>query len=94
MRGHDIAQPELSLLFSRALRLIGSIPKNYAKWSGVILPRSGLVQIRFSPHNIVSEQDLTDAVRKLQKFRNGAEPACQVAPTESRVSTVRSAFVN
>ena len=48
----------------------------------------------FDRYNIVSEQDLTDAVRKLQKFRDAAEPACQPAQAETRVSTVRSAFVN
>lgn len=48
----------------------------------------------FDRYNIVSEQDLTDAVRKLQKFQDAAEPACQPAPTETRVPTVRSAFVN
>jgi len=48
----------------------------------------------FDRYNIVSEQDLTDAVRKLQKFQDAAEPACQPAPTETSVSTARSAFVN
>ena len=48
----------------------------------------------FDRYNIVSEQDLTDAVRKLQKFQEAAVTAGQPAQTESRVSTVRSAFVN
>ena len=48
----------------------------------------------FDRYNIISEHDLTDAVRKLQKFQDAAEPACQPAPAESRVSTARSAFVN
>ena len=48
----------------------------------------------FDRYNIVSEQDLTDAVRKLQKFQDTAEPAPQPAPAEARVSTARSAFVN
>ena len=48
----------------------------------------------FDRYNIVSEQDLTDAVRKLQKFQDAAEPACQPAQAENRVSTARSEFVN
>jgi integrase len=48
----------------------------------------------FDRYNIVSEQDLTDAVRKLQKFQDAAEPAGQPAPAEARVSIARSAFVN
>jgi hypothetical protein len=48
----------------------------------------------FDLYNIVSEQDLTDAVRKLQKFQEAAVTAGQQAQAESRVSTVRSAFVN
>ena len=48
----------------------------------------------FERYNIVSEQDLTDAVRKLQKFQEAAVTAGQPAQAESRVSTVRSAFVN
>ena len=48
----------------------------------------------FDRYNIVSEQDLTDAVRKLQKFQDAAEPACQPAQAETRVSTARSAFIN
>jgi integrase len=48
----------------------------------------------FDRYNIVSEQDLTDAVRKLQKFQGAAEPACQPTQAETRVSPARSAFVN
>jgi hypothetical protein len=48
----------------------------------------------FDRYNIVSEQDLTDAVRKLQKFQDAAEPASQPPQPESRVSRVGSAFVN
>jgi integrase len=40
----------------------------------------------FDRYNIVSEQDLTDAVRKLQKFQNAAEPACQPAHAEASVA--------
>src|ERR1700747_1600569 len=47
----------------------------------------------FDRYNIISEHDLTDAVRKLQKFQGAPGPACQPAPTETRVSTARSAFV-
>jgi hypothetical protein len=46
----------------------------------------------FDRYNIVSEQDLTDAVRKLQKFQDAAEPACQ--PTQAVSSTDRPEFVN
>ena len=48
----------------------------------------------FDRYNIVSEQDLTEAVWKLQKFQDAAEPECQPAPAEARVSTARSALVN
>jgi integrase len=48
----------------------------------------------FQRYNIVSEQDLTDAVRKLQEFQEGAEPACAPAETQPRVSPARPAFVN
>jgi hypothetical protein len=42
----------------------------------------------------VSEQDLTDAVRKLQKFQEAAKPACLPAQTEPGVPPARPAFVN
>jgi integrase len=48
----------------------------------------------FDRYNIVSEQDLTDAVRKLQKFQDAAEPACQPAQAETSASVGRPAFVN
>ena len=48
----------------------------------------------FDRYNIVIEQALTDAVRKLQKFRDAEEPARQPSPVEARVSTAWSAFVN
>jgi hypothetical protein len=48
----------------------------------------------FDRYNIVSEQDLTDAVRKLQKFQDAAEPACQPAQAETCLPPVGSAFVN
>jgi len=48
----------------------------------------------FDRYNIVSEQDLTDAVRKLQKFQDAAEPACQPAPAETNASVRRPTFVN
>jgi integrase len=48
----------------------------------------------FDRYNIVSEQDLTDAVRKLQKFQDAAEPACQPASRRGPCSTARSAVVN
>jgi integrase len=47
----------------------------------------------FDRYNIVSDQDLTEAMQKLQKFQ-AAEPASQPPQTESRVSAVRLAFVN
>ena len=48
----------------------------------------------FDRYNIVSDQDLTEAVQKLQKFQDAAEPTSQPPETESRASEVRSAFVN
>jgi hypothetical protein len=48
----------------------------------------------FDRYNIVSEQDLTDAVRKLQKFQDAAGPACQPAQAETSASVGRPAFVN
>jgi len=48
----------------------------------------------FDRYNIIDESDLKLAMRKLQKFQDAAEPACQPAPAEARVSTARSAFVN
>jgi hypothetical protein len=46
----------------------------------------------FDRYAIVSEQDLTDAVRKLQKFQEAAEPACP--PAQTSVSPAQPAFVN
>ena len=37
----------------------------------------------FDRYNTVSEQDLADAVRKLQRFQDAAEPAGQPAHPES-----------
>jgi integrase len=48
----------------------------------------------FDRYNIVSEQDLTDAVRKLQKFQEAAEPACPPVETQHGVPSPRPAFVN
>jgi hypothetical protein len=48
----------------------------------------------FDRYAIVSEQQLIEGMRKLQKFQDAAEPARQPAPVEARVSTARSAFVN
>src|ERR1700747_297923 len=48
----------------------------------------------FDRYNIVSEQDLADAVRKLQKFQDAAEPACQPAQAESSTPADRQEFVN
>jgi integrase len=48
----------------------------------------------FDRYNIVSEQDLTDAVRKLQKFQDAAEPACQPAQAVSSTPADRPEFVN
>jgi integrase-like protein len=48
----------------------------------------------FDRYNIVSDQDLTEAVQKLQKFQDAAEPASQPPQSESRVSAVQPAFVN
>jgi hypothetical protein len=47
----------------------------------------------FDRYNIVSDQDLTEAVQKLQKFQDAAEPASQPPETEC-VPAVQSAFVN
>jgi hypothetical protein len=49
-----------------------------------------LTRAIFSRYNIVSEQDLTDAVRKLQKFQEATEPACAPAETQPRVSRAAS----
>ena len=43
---------------------------------------------------IVREQQFIEGMRKLHKSQDAAEPACQPAPAEARVSTARSAFVN
>jgi len=48
----------------------------------------------FDRYNIVSEQDLTDAVRKLQKFQDAAQPAGQSPQPESSVASAPPAFVN
>jgi len=48
----------------------------------------------FDRYAIVSEQQLMEGMRKLQKFQDVAKRASQPAPAESRVSTARSAFVN
>jgi integrase len=48
----------------------------------------------FDRYAIVSEQDLTDAVRKLQKFQEAAEPACAPAETQPGASPARPAFIN
>jgi integrase len=48
----------------------------------------------FDRYNIVSEQDLTDAVRKLQRFQEAAEPACPPAESQPGVPSARPAFVN
>jgi integrase len=48
----------------------------------------------FDRYNIVSDQDLTQAVQKLQKFQDAAEPGGQPPQTEAPTSAVRSAFVN
>lgn len=48
----------------------------------------------FDRYNIVSEQDLTDAVRKLQKFHDATEPANQLPQAESCVLASRPALVN
>ena len=42
--------------------------------------------IGFDRYSMTNEYDLVDAVWKLQKFRDGAEPACQPAPAEAGVS--------
>ena len=48
----------------------------------------------FSRYNIVSEQDLTDAVRKLQKFQDAAQPVGQSPQPESAVASAPLALVN
>ena len=52
----------------------------------------------FDRYNIIDEDDLKLAVRKLQKFQDAAEPACQSAQAEPHAephaSTVRSGLVN
>jgi hypothetical protein len=48
----------------------------------------------FDRYAIVSEQQLIEGMRKLQKLQDVAKPASQPAPAESLVSTARSAFVN
>ena len=48
----------------------------------------------FDRYNIVSEQDLTDAVRKLQKFQDAAEPACRSPRPESADVSAPPALVN
>jgi hypothetical protein len=53
-----------------------------------------LTRAVLSRYNIVSEHDLTDAVRKLQKFQEAAEPACAPAETQPRVPSARPVFVN
>ena len=47
----------------------------------------------FDRYNIVSDQDLADAVRKLQKFQDAAEPVCQPAQVSSAPAD-RPEFVN
>jgi hypothetical protein len=53
-----------------------------------------LTRAIFSRYNIVSEQDLTDAVRKLQKFQEAVEPTCPPAETPPHVLPARPAFAN
>jgi hypothetical protein len=53
-----------------------------------------LTRAIFSSYNIVSEQDLTDAVRKLQRFQDAAEPVCPPTETQPGASPARPAFVN
>ena len=48
----------------------------------------------FDRYNIIDEDDLKFAVRKLQRFQGAAAPACQPTPAESSVPAVRSASVN
>jgi integrase len=48
----------------------------------------------FDRYAIVSEQDLTDAVRKLQKFQEAVEPARPPVETPPHVLPARPAFVN
>jgi hypothetical protein len=44
--------------------------------------------------HIVSEQDLTDAVRKLQKFQDAAQPAVESPQPESSAASAQLALVN
>jgi len=48
----------------------------------------------FDRYNIVSDQDLTDAVQKLQKFQEKAITVSQPPHPEPVVSSVRPRFVN
>ena len=48
----------------------------------------------FDRYNIVSETDLADAVRKLQKFNDAPEPAREPTQAEVHGSADNSAFVN
>jgi hypothetical protein len=48
----------------------------------------------FLRYAIVAEQDLKDAVRKLQKFQDAAEPACQPAQAVAHTPPDRPEFVN
>jgi integrase len=48
----------------------------------------------FDRYNIIDESDLKLAVRKLQKFQDAAELACQPAQTEARAPADRPEFVN
>ena len=48
----------------------------------------------FDRYNITNEYDLMDAGRKLQKFHESAEPACQPAEAGSSTPADRPEFVN
>ena len=48
----------------------------------------------FDRYNIIDESDLKLAVRKLQKFQDAAEPACQPAHAVSSTPADRPEFVN
>jgi integrase len=48
----------------------------------------------FDRYNIIDESDLKLAVRKLQKFQEAAEPACQPAQAKPRAPADRREFVN
>jgi hypothetical protein len=50
--------------------------------------------IGFDRYSITNEYDLVDAVRKLQKFRDAAEPACQPAQAVPSTPADRPEFVN